>query len=81
MHRRLFLASVLAALLCPAALPRAADFAQIEQAAREQTVYFNAWGGAREINDYIAWAGEEVCVLSIRILNGRPGNARSGIQG
>jgi len=25
-----------------------------------ETVYFNAWGGAPAINDYIRWAGEEV---------------------
>ncbi len=60
MHRRLLLLSALAALLCPAAPLRAADFAQIEQAARGQAIYFNAWGGAREINDYIGWAGEGV---------------------
>jgi putative thiamine transport system substrate-binding protein len=32
----------------------------IEEAARGQTVYFNAWGGAQNINDYIRWAGDEV---------------------
>ncbi len=28
--------------------------------AKGQTVYFNAWGGDTQINDYIAWAGAEV---------------------
>jgi putative thiamine transport system substrate-binding protein len=28
--------------------------------ARGQTVYFNAWGGDGQINDYIAWVGERV---------------------
>ena len=28
--------------------------------ARGQTVYFNAWGGADNINAYIRWAGEEM---------------------
>ncbi|MGH6944016.1 MAG: ABC transporter substrate-binding protein [Geminicoccaceae bacterium] len=28
--------------------------------ARGQTVYFNAWGGDPQINDYIAWAGRQV---------------------
>lgn len=28
--------------------------------AHGQTVYFNAWGGASNINDYIAWAGQQV---------------------
>jgi len=32
----------------------------VEEAARGQTVYFNAWGGAQNINDYIRWAGDEV---------------------
>ncbi|MCG6858890.1 MAG: ABC transporter substrate-binding protein, partial [Salaquimonas sp.] len=36
------------------------DWQSIEKAARGQTVYFNAWGGAGNINDYIAWAGAEV---------------------
>ena len=33
---------------------------RIENQARGQTVYFNAWGGAPTINAYIAWAGEQV---------------------
>lgn len=49
-------------LFLAAALPaRAADpgdWQAVEQAARGQTVYFNAWGGAQNINDYIAWAGD-----------------------
>ena len=60
MHRRFLLLAALSALLCRAPTLHATDFAQALQAARGQTVYFNAWGGAREINDYIAWAGEEV---------------------
>lgn len=32
----------------------------VKEAARGQTVYFNAWGGAQNINDYIRWAGDEV---------------------
>ena len=28
--------------------------------ARGQTVYFNAWGGDQQINDYIAWVGDRV---------------------
>ncbi len=27
---------------------------------RGKTIYFNAWGGSKEINDYIRWAGHEV---------------------
>ncbi len=36
------------------------DWSKIEASARGQTVYFNAWGGAQNINDYLAWAGETV---------------------
>ncbi|MDE2418818.1 MAG: ABC transporter substrate-binding protein [Burkholderiales bacterium] len=32
----------------------------IENRAKGQTVYFNAWGGAEPINAYIQWAGAEV---------------------
>ncbi|MEL7274328.1 MAG: ABC transporter substrate-binding protein [Pseudomonadota bacterium] len=32
----------------------------VTEAARGQTVYFNAWGGSQNINDYIRWAGERV---------------------
>lgn len=28
--------------------------------ANGQTVYFNAWGGSTDVNDFIAWAGEQV---------------------
>ncbi|MFD0916767.1 ABC transporter substrate-binding protein [Pseudahrensia aquimaris] len=33
------------------------NWASVEEAAKSQTVYWNAWGGAQNINDYIAWAG------------------------
>lgn len=36
------------------------DWESVKQAARGQTVYFNAWGGSQNINDYIAWAGREL---------------------
>ena len=32
----------------------------VKATARGQTVYFNAWGGSQNINDYIAWAGYEL---------------------
>ncbi len=38
----------------------AANWPQVEKEARGETVYFNAWGGAQNINDYIAWAAGEV---------------------
>ena len=33
---------------------------QMEQAAKGQTVYFNAWGGSPNINSYIGWMAEQV---------------------
>ena len=33
-----------------------ADWPAVEEAARGQTVFFNAWGGSEAINDYIEWA-------------------------
>jgi putative thiamine transport system substrate-binding protein len=53
----LMLLSVLLGLCRPVA---ADDFAAIAERAHGQTVYFNAWGGSRQINDYIAWAGAEL---------------------
>src|SRR6476619_1214569 len=38
----------------------AAEWADIERAARGQTVSFNAWAGEDKINTYIAWVGAEV---------------------
>ncbi len=41
------------------ALPAMADTpADLAARAKGQTVYFNAWGGSRQINDYILWAAE-----------------------
>jgi len=58
-----FAAFTAAALTLSAALaadpnPKAWD--AVTAAAKGQTVYFNAWGGDTQINDYIAWAGGEV---------------------
>ncbi len=55
----------LAATPAPPAKPTspadlATRWAQIEQEARGQTVYFNAWGGSEATNAYIAWAGAQV---------------------
>ncbi|MFB9885799.1 ABC transporter substrate-binding protein [Balneatrix alpica] len=38
----------------------AANWTEIEQQAKGQTLYFNAWGGSERINDYIQWAAAEV---------------------
>ncbi|MDY8107675.1 ABC transporter substrate-binding protein [Fulvimarina sp. 2208YS6-2-32] len=38
----------------------AGEWNETVAAARGQTVYFNAWGGSQNINDYIGWVAEEV---------------------
>ena len=40
-----------------AADPNAKDWDSVIAQAKGQTVYWNAWGGAQNINDYITWAG------------------------
>ncbi len=37
-----------------------ADWAAVLAEARGQEVYFNAWGGDQRINDYLAWAAEQL---------------------
>lgn len=37
-----------------------ADWQDTVKQAKDQTVYFNAWGGAENINDYIKWLGDRV---------------------
>lgn len=37
-----------------------ASYEVAKAAARGQVIYFNAWGGDQRINDYIAWAGDEL---------------------
>lgn len=53
---RRLLAAALSALL---ATPAAADWAATLEAARGQTVYWNAWGGDARTNAFIAWVGQE----------------------
>ena len=36
------------------------DWAAIEKEAKGRTVYFNAWAGSPQVNDYIAWAAGEL---------------------
>lgn len=43
-----------------AADPNPNDWDNVLAEARGQTVYFNAWGGAENINAYINWAGAQV---------------------
>jgi putative thiamine transport system substrate-binding protein len=51
---------LLIGLVFGALAAQATDWNAIKKEAREQTVYFNAWGGSEVINDYIRWAADEV---------------------
>lgn len=43
-----------------AAEPDPADWPAVLEEARGQTVYWNAWGGSQQINDFINWLGNQV---------------------
>ena len=43
-----------------AADPDPSNWASVLDDAKGETVYWNAWGGAENINAYIAWAGTEI---------------------
>ncbi len=43
-----------------AADPNPKDWNAVKQEARGQAVFFNAWGGSQNINEYIAWAGSQL---------------------
>lgn len=64
LSRRTLLASTSLALLAPrighSANNADSAWSRIEAQAKGQTVYFNAWGGAQNINAYIQWAAQEV---------------------
>ncbi len=47
-------------LVGPAAAFDIDDWASVVSEAKGETVYFNAWGGAANINAYIAWTGEQM---------------------
>ena len=49
-----------AALLPLACSARAASWQETLQAARGQTVYFDAWAGSERINAYLQWAAAEL---------------------
>lgn len=64
MSPRALAAAALAFLAAGAAAaqtsPKTRPFEEIRDAARGQTVYWNAWGGDPATNDFIAWVGGEV---------------------
>lgn len=52
---------LVASLVLTAGLPVAAlAWDDLEDAARGQQVFFNAWGGSEPINDYLLWAADEI---------------------
>jgi putative thiamine transport system substrate-binding protein len=53
-------ALILTAVQALAQNPDPKDRQAVLDAARGQTVYFNAWGGSQNINAYIEWAGDQV---------------------
>lgn len=63
---RWWMAALLAAALAPDpavaadSQPDPSDWPAVLAAARGETVSFHAWGGEPRINDYIAWAGDQV---------------------
>ena len=60
LSRRHVLALSGAALATPAFAQNTPAWSALEAKAKGQTVYFNAWGGAENINAYIQWAATEV---------------------
>lgn len=51
---------ILGGLGLPLAARAQAAWSRIEQAARGQTVYFNAWAGSERVNAYLQWAAGEL---------------------
>jgi putative thiamine transport system substrate-binding protein len=61
MHRPASLAALVALVALPAlADPDPANWPAVLDEARGQTVWFHAWGGSAQANDFIAWAGQEL---------------------
>ena len=62
MKKRLLAAAILAIAGSASTHTAVADekWDAITAEAKDQTVYFNAWGGSENINGYIEWAGDEV---------------------
>ena len=57
--KKTMLLGILPAFFSMSALAQS-DWQKIEQAAKGETVYFNAWGGGEAINAYIDWAADTV---------------------
>jgi putative thiamine transport system substrate-binding protein len=62
-RRQLLLAASAGALIPALAQTNASAWAAVEQAARGQTVFWNAWGGSAQTNSYIQWVAQQVSSL------------------
>jgi putative thiamine transport system substrate-binding protein len=58
--RRRLLAAMLGAPIASRVWAQGGEWARIEQAARGQTVRFNAWAGSERINAYLRWVADEL---------------------
>jgi putative thiamine transport system substrate-binding protein len=63
-RRQLLLAASAGALAPALAQTNATAWAALEQAARGQTVYWNAWGGGAQTNTYIQWVAQQMSALN-----------------
>ncbi|WP_340109029.1 ABC transporter substrate-binding protein [Pikeienuella sp. HZG-20] len=64
-------------LLAP---PAMADWSQTLDAARGQTVYWNAWGGDARTNAFIAWVGEQTEALyGVRVEQAKLSNTAEAV--
>lgn len=62
-RRQLLLAAGAGALVPVRAQTPDSAWAAVEQAARGQTVYWNAWGGSAQTNSYVQWVAQQVATL------------------
>lgn len=54
------LITLFSSLMLSLSVSAADSWQQIQEKAKGQTVYFHAWGGSQEINNYLRWAGSEL---------------------
>ena len=74
------LATLVLALPAAAAAPADPAWAEVLVRARGQTVYLNAWGGSGQINDYLAWAGEETLArYGVRLVQVKLGDTSEAV--
>lgn len=60
MKKTILFASTILATAPALAAQSSESWSDIEEKAKGQTVYFNAWGGSQNINSYISWAATTI---------------------